>query len=52
MLTYVILDVTMNRLKRDIENEEMEQIKSGQSPLYKVGPARFFCIAIEIEDQQ
>ena len=42
----------MNQLKRDIGNEEAKQTEDGQSPLYKVSPAGFFCIAIEIEDQQ
>lgn len=52
MLTFTLLGVTMNQLKHDIENEEEKQTKGGQSPLYKVSPAGFFCIAIEIEEQQ
>lgn len=52
ILTSAVSDVTMNQLKRDIEKEEAKQIESGQSPLYKVSPAGFFRIAIEIEDQQ
>jgi len=42
----------MNQLKRDIGNEEAKRIEGGQGPLYKVTPAGFFCMAIEIEDQQ
>ena len=42
----------MNQLKRDLENEEAKQVGSGRNPLYKVSPAGFFRMAIEIEDQQ
>jgi len=52
ILTSVGLDVTMTQLKRAVENEEAKQTESSQSPLHKVSPAGFFCMAIEIEDQQ
>ena len=52
ILTSVVLGVTMSKLKRDIENEEEKETKSGQSPSYKVSPAGFFCMAIEIEEKQ
>ena len=42
----------MGQLKCDIENEEAKEIESGRSPLYKVSPAGFFRMAIEIEEQQ
>lgn len=52
MLISAVSDVTMSQLKRDIENEEAKETESGQSPLYKVSPAGFFSMAIEIEEQQ
>ena len=52
MLMPMVSDVTMTQLKCDIEKEEAKQIESSQRLLYKVSPAGFFCMAIEIEDQQ
>ena len=42
----------MNQLKHELDNEEAKQIANGQNPPYKVEPAGFFSMAIEIEEQQ
>lgn len=42
----------MNKLKRDIENEEAKETGSDQGPPYKISPAGFFRMAIAIEDRQ
>ena len=52
MLISAVVGVTMNQLKRDLENEEAKQTKSGQNSPYKVNPAGFFRMAIDIEEQQ